>query len=194
MPFLTATNLNKSYHVGTQRLHVSARSRPHRRSGRNGRHRWRVRCGQKHAPAPPWRPRSDGLWLDSGRYTDIGSLPEEDLTIFRNKHVGFVFQFHHLLPEFTALENTEMPLRIARVRSADARTRAMAVLERLGLADGAHTGPQCSQVVSNSGSRLRVRWLLNHRSCSRMSQPEIWMNVRPKLCTRFYARCTGSVS
>jgi lipoprotein-releasing system ATP-binding protein len=66
---------------------------------------------------------------------DIGGLPEDALTTFRNRHVGFVFQFHHLLPEFTALENAEMPLRIARVRSLDARARAMAVLERLGLAD-----------------------------------------------------------
>jgi lipoprotein-releasing system ATP-binding protein len=67
--------------------------------------------------------------------TDIGALPEHALTTFRNKHVGFVFQFHHLLPEFTALENAEMPLRIARTDAAEARARAMSVLQRLGLGD-----------------------------------------------------------
>jgi lipoprotein-releasing system ATP-binding protein len=77
--------------------------------------------------------------MDSGSVrvgaTDIGGMPEAELTTFRNKHVGFIFQFHHLLPEFTAVENAEMPLRIARMAPADARARATAVLQRLGLED-----------------------------------------------------------
>jgi lipoprotein-releasing system ATP-binding protein len=54
---------------------------------------------------------------------------------FRNKQIGFVFQFHHLLPEFSAIENAEMPMRIARASIAEARPRAEELLRRVGLAD-----------------------------------------------------------
>src|SRR6185312_13659480 len=66
---------------------------------------------------------------------DISSMRDADLTAFRNRHVGFVFQFHHLLPEFTALENAGMPMRIGR-RSAEERDgRATSLLERVGLSE-----------------------------------------------------------
>ena len=67
--------------------------------------------------------------------TDITAMPDDDIVSFRNRHVGFVFQFHHLLPEFTALENAEMPMRIARIPIADARPRAEDLLRRVGLGD-----------------------------------------------------------
>ena len=66
---------------------------------------------------------------------EITALPDGAVVAFRNRHVGFVFQFHHLLPEFTALENAEMPMRIARMRTADARGRAEQLLRRVGLGE-----------------------------------------------------------
>jgi lipoprotein-releasing system ATP-binding protein len=66
---------------------------------------------------------------------DLTTLADGERVAFRNKHVGFVFQFHHLLPEFTAVENAEMPMRIARQRTSDARGRADQLLRRVGLGD-----------------------------------------------------------
>jgi lipoprotein-releasing system ATP-binding protein len=65
--------------------------------------------------------------------TNLTTLPDAEVVAFRNARVGFVFQFHHLLPEFSALENVEMPLRIARMGQADARARAAELLGRVGL-------------------------------------------------------------
>lgn len=66
---------------------------------------------------------------------EVTRLTDAERVAFRNTHVGFVFQFHHLLPEFTALENAEMPMRIARVPLPETRTRAEALLTRVGLGD-----------------------------------------------------------
>jgi lipoprotein-releasing system ATP-binding protein len=63
----------------------------------------------------------------------VEAMNDQALVTFRNRHVGFVFQFHHLLPEFTALENVEMPLRIAGVAAPDRRQRAEYLLNRVGL-------------------------------------------------------------
>jgi len=66
---------------------------------------------------------------------DITRLPDVDLARFRNRKIGFIFQFHHLLPEFTALENTMMPLLISGTSRRESRERAVGILERTGLAD-----------------------------------------------------------
>ena len=66
---------------------------------------------------------------------DLSVLSDAERVRFRHTQVGFVFQFHHLLPEFTAIENAEMPLRIARLTLDEARPRATALLERVGLSD-----------------------------------------------------------
>ena len=70
--------------------------------------------------------------IDGARLT---ALDDAALVRFRNQRVGFVFQFHHLLPEFSALENAEMPMRIARISMNDARPRAEELLGRVGLAE-----------------------------------------------------------
>ncbi len=67
--------------------------------------------------------------------TNLATLDDDSLVAFRNRHVGFIFQFHHLLPEFDALENAEMPMRIARRPPAECRHRAEALLSRVGLGE-----------------------------------------------------------
>lgn len=65
--------------------------------------------------------------------TNINSLKEKSLSEFRNKHIGFVFQFHHLLPEFTAIENVEMPALIAGKSKKEAEAKALELLTLLGV-------------------------------------------------------------
>jgi lipoprotein-releasing system ATP-binding protein len=74
-----------------------------------------------------------GRILFEGR--DLAQLPEGELARFRNESVGFVFQSHHLLPEFTALENAMMPGLVRRLARSEARRRAEESLARVGLAD-----------------------------------------------------------
>lgn len=71
----------------------------------------------------------------------VESLSEEALDALRNRTVGFVFQFHHLLREFSAVENVMMPLRVAGVPDQEARERAEALLERVGLSARLHHRP-----------------------------------------------------
>jgi lipoprotein-releasing system ATP-binding protein len=77
------------------------------------------------------RPTS-GRVLYGGR--DVSGLPEEEMAAFRNRSVGFVFQFHNLLPEFTVLENVMLPCLIARLDPEVARARATSLLSDVGLA------------------------------------------------------------
>jgi lipoprotein-releasing system ATP-binding protein len=84
---------------------------------------------------------------------DLSNLSVEDLSGFRNRHIGFIFQFHNLLPEFTALENIMIPLMIRRVKRNVAREHAYPLLERFNLADRARhkpselSGGECQRVA-----------------------------------------------
>ena len=74
--------------------------------------------------------------------TDVSKLSTKKLSDFRNKHIGFVFQFHQLLPEFTALENVMIPAFIAGMNKKEAKERGMELLQYMGLADRASHKPQ----------------------------------------------------
>ena len=73
--------------------------------------------------------------------TLVGRMKEKELSAFRNKHIGFVFQFHQLLPEFTALENVMIPAFIAGVGQKEATASALVLLEFMGLTDRAGHKP-----------------------------------------------------
>ena len=78
------------------------------------------------------RPTSGHVLVDG---QDIHELSEEARGALRNRAIGFVYQFHHLLPEFSALENVAMPLLVRRMKVTEARARASALLERVGLGE-----------------------------------------------------------
>ena len=78
------------------------------------------------------KPDSGSIMIDG---VDVFALKEKELADFRNRHIGFIFQFHQLLPEFTTLENVMMPGMIARMEEKEAEQRAMKLLTELGMAE-----------------------------------------------------------
>jgi lipoprotein-releasing system ATP-binding protein len=104
------------------------------------------------------RANSGEIWINNER---IDTLKEKELAKFRNKHIGFVFQFHHLLPEFTALENVCIPGWIAGTPKNDLEARALELLKILGLQDRATHKP----LELSGGEQQRVavaRALINN--------------------------------
>jgi lipoprotein-releasing system ATP-binding protein len=135
MPFIEVAALNKRYRVGTQDIHVLRDLDLVVERGE-----MLAIVGASGVGKSTLLHLLGGLdRADSGRITvdghNLGTMADQARVAFRNAQVGFVFQFHHLLPEFSALENAEMPIRIARRSPAEARAAASALLTRVGLAE-----------------------------------------------------------
>jgi len=152
MPFITVTALNKRYRVGAQDIHVLRDLELSVEPGEMVAIMGASGVGKStllHLLGGLDRPDSGTVVVD-GR--DLGMLADEALVGFRNQRVGFVFQFHHLLPEFSALENAEMPMRIARRAPAEARAAARGLLEAVGLGDRLDHRPS----MMSGGEQQRV--------------------------------------
>lgn len=104
------------------------------------------------------RPTSGKIFFNGA---DLFSASDAELATFRNSKVGFVFQFHHLLPEFTALENTMMPGLIQRIGPKEIKVRAEEMLELVGLSDRLHHKP--GQLSGGEQQRVALaRALVQH--------------------------------
>jgi len=113
------------------------------------------------------KPTSGSIQFDK---QDVASLSEKRLASFRNMNIGFVFQFHHLLPEFTALENLCIPAFIAGVSQKEAKIRALELLDFLHLSDRAEHKP--SALSGGEQQRVAVaRALMNHPSVILADEP-----------------------
>lgn len=111
--------------------------------------------------------------------TDLSALGKKALARFRNEHIGFIFQFHQLLPEFTALENVFIPALIARKSEKKARERAAELLHFLGLSERAHHKP--SELSGGEQQRVAVaRALMNEPDVILADEPSGSLDSRNK--------------
>lgn len=102
--------------------------------------------------------------------TNVSRMKEKELSAFRNKHIGFVFQFHQLLPEFTALENVMIPAFIAGVPPKEASMRAMEILDFMGLKERASHIP--NELSGGEKQRVAVaRALINQPAVILADEP-----------------------
>lgn len=109
----------------------------------------------------------------------VGRLNERRLSEFRNRHIGFVFQFHQLLPEFTALENVMIPAYIAGTSSKEADRRAKEMLELMGLSDRADHKP--NELSGGEKQRVAVaRALINRPSVIFADEPSGSLDTKNK--------------
>ena len=110
---------------------------------------------------------------------DVSRMGEKKLSEFRNRHVGFVFQFHQLLPEFSAIENIMIPAFIAGRSPKEAKQRAMELLEFMGLADRAHHKP--NELSGGEKQRVAVaRALVNNPAVILADEPSGSLDTKNK--------------
>ena len=111
--------------------------------------------------------------------TVVSRMKEKELSAFRNKNIGFVFQFHQLLPEFTALENVMIPGLIAGVSSKEANDRAMKILDFMGLVDRASHKP--NELSGGEKQRVAVaRALINDPAVILADEPSGSLDTHSK--------------
>ena len=111
--------------------------------------------------------------------TVVSRMKEKELSAFRNKNIGFVFQFHQLLPEFTALENVMIPALIAGVSSKEANDRAMKILDFMGLVDRASHKP--NELSGGEKQRVAVaRALINDPAVILADEPSGSLDIHSK--------------
>ncbi|MGJ7514251.1 lipoprotein-releasing ABC transporter ATP-binding protein LolD [Pseudomonas baetica] len=167
---LSCRNLGKSYEEGPESVEVLANLQLELRPGE------RVAIVGKSGSGKSTllnllggldTPTKGSVWLDG---EELSALSEKKRGLLRNRALGFVYQFHHLLPEFTALENVCMPLLIGKTAIPEARKRATALLERVGLSHRLEHKP----AELSGGERQRVaiaRALVNNPGLVMLDEP-----------------------
>lgn len=185
---LQVTGLNKSYQSGDQTLHVIHDLDLHLERGRMVAVTGASGSGKStllHLLGAMEKPDSGRIVVDG---IDTTSLGDQERPAFRNSRIGFVFQFHHLLPEFTALENVMFPLLLRHVSFEEASRSAAALLEELQLKGRLHHRP--GELSGGEQQRVAIARALSGRPVLLLAD-EPTGNLDPKTSHAIYEVLIG---